>query len=31
MQKPLDRQVLLDLFNLVGKEKDAISADGCST
>ena len=28
MQKPLDRQVLLDLFNLVGKEKDAISADG---
>jgi DNA-binding response OmpR family regulator len=28
MQKPLDRQVLLDLFNLVGREKEAISADG---
>jgi hypothetical protein len=28
MQKPLDRQVLLDLFNLVGMEKEVISADG---
>ena len=28
VQKPIDRQVLLDLFNLVGKEKDPVSADG---
>ena len=28
MQKPIDRRVLLDLFNLVGKEKDPVSADG---